>query len=497
MKNRKINLKNLSIRWKLFIYIALFAVGMVFVIWLFQVVFLSAFYRQSKIDELTALSKTIAENLDNQDLDTLITEVAGRNNICAMILDTSGNVLINVDTAPGCALHRLGSTELTALYAKAIKHGGSTMTDFADRSSLKMLNIEGDDVKISSVIPERTIDKNENIIYTQVVTEDSGNQSIIMLNTQISPVNATVTTLRSQLVDITIIFIVMAAILAIVLSRKISRPIVQINASAKHLGKGEVDVTFEGRGYREITELSDTLNYASTELSKVEHLRRELIANVSHDLRTPLTMITGYAEVMRDIPGENTPENVQIIIDEANRLAMLVNDMLDLSKIQSGTQELTLSVYNLTESIRDIMKRYTKLTEQDGYQITFEAAEDVYVEADMVRMTQVVYNLVNNAINYAGDDKVVIIRQTIVEGKVRIDVVDHGHGIAKDQLPYVWDRYYKIDKHHRQASVGTGLGLSIVKNIFEMHHMRYGVESTPESGSDFWFEMPIAKPKEN
>ena len=136
---------------------------------------------------------------------------------------------------------------------------------------------------------------------------------------------------------------------------------------------------FDASGYREIAELANTLNYAAKELSKVEALQRELIANISHDLRTPLTMITGYAEVMRDIPNENTPENVQIIIDEAKRLTTLVSDVLDISKLQSGTIPFNGEVLNLTENIREILTRYTKLTE---YKIIFEANEDIYVYGD-------------------------------------------------------------------------------------------------------------------
>ena len=118
---------------------------------------------------------------------------------------------------------------------------------------------------------------------------------------------------------------------------------------------------FEGKDYREVAELSDTLNATAKELGKNESLRRELIANVSHDLRTPLTMIIAYAEVMRDLPGENTPENVQVVIDEAGRLTNLVNDMLDMSKLQAGVMEKNDTVYNLTESIESVLERYNKL----------------------------------------------------------------------------------------------------------------------------------------
>src|SRR5699024_4536870 len=130
----------------------------------------------------------------------------------------------------------------------------------------------------------------------------------------------TVDTLKIQLWYLTIIMLLLGFVLAWVIARKISAPIRQINESAKTLASGEYDIPFQGGGFREISELNGTLRYAAGELSRVEQLRRDLIANVSHDLRTPLTMIAGYSEVMRDIPGENTPENVQIIIDETNRL---------------------------------------------------------------------------------------------------------------------------------------------------------------------------------
>ena len=156
----------------------------------------------------------------------------------------------------------------------------------------------------------------------------------------------------------------------------------------------------QGKGYLEIEELSNTLNYAAKELSKVESLRRELIANMSHDLRTPLTMISGYGEVMRDIPGENTAENVQIIIDETKRLTNLVNDMLDLSKLQAGAQEINSSSFNITEEIEHIIARYDKLLTNKDFTIQFQYDKPVFVKADIIKINQVIYNLINNAINY-------------------------------------------------------------------------------------------------
>ncbi len=201
-------------------------------------------------------------------------------------------------------------------------------------------------------------------------------------------------------------------------------------------------------------------------------------------------MITAYSEIMRDLPGENTAENVQVIIDETTRLTALVNDMLDLSKIQAGSDSLSMEEFNLTESINTILMRYAKLIENDGYHIDFDYEEDVFVEADEMKMSQVIYNLINNAINYTGENKQVSIRQTVKNGSVKISITDTGKGIAQEELPYIWERYYKVDKAHKRSTVGTGLGLSIVKGILEMHHAEYGVISEIGKGSTFYFTLP-------
>ena len=128
--------------------------------------------------------------------------------------------------------------------------------------------------------------------------------------------------------------------------------------------------------------------------------------------------------------------------------------------------------------------------ENDGYHIRFVSDQEVFVQADESKLSQVIYNLINNAVTYTGKDKAVTIRQIVLGNAVRIEVADTGDGIPADELPYIWDRYYKVDKTHKRARVGTGLGLSIVKAVLEMHGARYGVSSIPGQGSTFWFELP-------
>src|SRR5699024_4263965 len=164
--------------------------------------------------------------------------------------------------------------------------------------------------------------------------------------------------------------------MALFLASRIAHPIVEINHSSKALVRGEY-APYPGSACREIGELNETLVQVSHDLQQVEQLRRDLLANLSHDLRTPLTLISGYAEVMRDLPGENTPENVQIIIDEANHLTELVNDLLDLSKLQAGVVTIQREPFCLTELIQETLSRYNKMIESKGFRLTLQADEKV------------------------------------------------------------------------------------------------------------------------
>ena len=222
----------------------------------------------------------------------------------------------------------------------------------------------------------------------------------------------------------------------------------------------------------------------------MESERRQLIANVSHDLRTPLTLISGYAEAMRDLPDENTPENAQIIIDEAGRLNALVHDMLDLSRLQAGEKMLNLEKFNLTGVVSEVAERMNQLIQKDGYSISFECDGAVNVTADKSRVAQAVYNLILNAVDFTGPDKKIYVAVRVSGHRVRIEVRDTGKGISPEILPHIWDRYYSDSSSRREGSTGTGLGLSIVKTVCELHGGSCGVQ-TSQNGSTFWFELPV------
>ena len=273
-------------------------------------------------------------------------------------------------------------------------------------------------------------------------------------------------------------------VLAFFASKDLSKPIQNLSDSAKELATGDYDVVFEGGGCLEITQLSETLNNTTNQLRKTDKLRKELLANVSHDLRTPLTMIEGYGEMMRDIPGENNAENIQIIIDETKRLAKLVNDVLDFSKLQSGNFNFCPIVFCITDETSEIVSQFEKLS-AGKTKLSFIESGDVYVNADEVLVSEAIYNLVNNAVTHSGENSAVIVRQNVIGKNVRISVIDNGRGIPKDQLDNIWERYQK------GMGGGTGLGLAIVNTAVKMCGGTCGVESKLGKGSEFWIELPI------
>lgn len=480
-------------------------------LWLFQIVFLDSFYQKIKTENIKSCANAISTYIDNENFSFVLNNLATQNSLCIRIFDSNLSEIYSAQSFPDCIIHRISYTQLQQIYITASKSNTPITKIFSMDYMNSFKNFDQSEENyifnykkntppsyniynpFKSSKPFNSKEVFKNLVLAQILTDNQGNEYLLLLNSNITPINSTVETLRVQLIIITVILSILSIILSLILSKRLSNPIITTNNTAKQLAKGNYDIDFvkntSGSNYKEISELNQTLNYATYELSQVDKLRRDLIANISHDLRTPLTMIQGYSEMMRDIPGENTPDNLQIVIDETIRLTNLVSDILDLSQIQSGSQKLNLKNFNLTKSIKNILKRYSKLVQQDGYTIKFDFNVDVYVNADEIKISQVVYNLINNAVNYTGDDKVIKVNQILKNGIVRIEVIDTGSGIDPQKINYIWDRYYKIDKTHKRAIIGTGIGLSIVKSILEMHDANYGVINNLDHGSTFWFEL--------
>ncbi len=426
-----------KLKWRIFALLLAFTATLLVLLWTFQTVFLSDMYKFVRRREMDQAISLVEENLNSP-------------NYINVLYDLESNKEIYVRPTSEFVMPRHGMHMRGHMYQENMTETITEVRDFllADGSVLSLT------------------------FYAVI-----------------SPVEATVSTLKIQVLIISGIMLAISIVIGIITSRWIAEPIEEINKTAKMLTVGDYDLNFKGEGYREIEELSSTLNIASQELSKVEEIRRELMANISHDLRTPLALIYSYAEMMNDFPEEVTVEQTKVIMDETKRLTSLVNDILDISKLEAGTMSLNRERFNLTRSIEEVVNRMGELVKEEGFSLKFNYKEEVQVDGDKVKIIQAFYNLLLNAITHSGGEKKIDIKQTVKEDRVKLEVIDYGEGISKENLPNIWQRYYKIDKNHNRPVIGSGLGLSIVREIIDLHEGDYGVESEEGQGSNFWFSL--------
>ena len=340
------------------------------------------------------------------------------------------------------------------------------------------------------------VDKYSTLAYARYLRKAEDNEVYLYIFSPLYPVSSTVDILKDQLFYVTLITLIGAFSLAIYFANRISKPIKDITTTAKDMGRGNYNVKFVGNSYSEINNLAAALNTATYELGNADARQKDLIANVSHDLKTPLTMIRSYAEMIRDLSGDNPKKrntHLQVIIDESERMIHLVSDMATISAMQTKKIVLEKASFDLSAVSASILASYDIYQEQDGYDFVFNAPKDCIVFADKDRITQVISNLTNNAVKYCGEDKYIALTIRKIGRKYRLEVSDHGPGIKPEELPHVWERYYKTSTNYVRETSGTGLGLSIVKEILMLHNANYGVESKVGKGSTFWFELDMVK----
>lgn len=475
-KNRKKQKQKQPLKHYVWLYFMVMILCILVLLWLFQYFFLPRYYRAAKIREVIAAADSLINKFTSDDLHEYARQVTFNQNMYVLITDNDGHdVLIENNMGD----YSFFSEDKNSNFGKTI---------YQFRQQLD----EEENSYITKIARSDDFDRDE-IFYCTAFTSGDG-KYYLYAEAPIEPIDSTVNIIREQLIYISVILFELAFIVTVLISRRISSPIEDLTETAKEFGEGDYDVEFKAEGYKEIEELSIVLDDARNEVKKVTDLKKELIANVSHDLRTPLTMVKAYAEMIRDLSGDNPEKrekHCQIIIDEADRLSGLVNSILELSKLESGSQQLAKTSYSINEQIEDVLKRYTLMIEKDGYDISYDPDDDRSICADREKIGQVLYNFINNAINYTGDEKHIKIRQINKPGAVRIEVIDNGQGIPKDKLSEVFDRYYRGGKVKRET-VGTGLGLSICQEILKKHGFAFGVQSEEGKGSTFWFEAKEA-----
>ena len=439
------------------------------------------------IKNTIAAADKIASKSDTSGITEYIDDLSRENSILVFVIDTDGNILYSSDEYKKGPKDRSGEFNPVKAEFRGERGRYRELPENYDEFLSRLADSDDDEAELRS---------GDLYVYGRYISFcGSDEKAVLYIGTTLNAVGSTARIIRIQLLWVTALSVMIGFVLAWFMSRSFSRPVAQLNEKAHKLGEKSDEVPFRDGFCAELDELNDTLDTTAEKLRRSQEFQHDLLANVSHDLRTPLTMIKGYAEMIRDLSGDDPKkrtEHIQIIIDEADRLSALVNNLLELSKLESGNMELEITDFSIVDKINDCMTRYTLLIEQNGYDIKYEPDEDRIISADINKLDQVIYNFINNAINYTGDNKVIRIKQINLENCVRIEVTDNGSGISKEMLPLIFDRYYR-DAKVKRAVVGTGLGLSICKEILKKHGFAFGVSSVEGKGSTFWFEAPYAR----
>ena len=403
LKRIKLARRRLSSRtplqFKIALCFVLLTVIMAGLLWLLEVVLLERVYYNTRIRETEEIADMLLDSFENEDRVTFrqkLTNAAVSNQVCISLFDSRNRAPYYRDVmGNNCLLH--GHDTMILQFVEAL--------DQSEDGTIR-LRVFNEKIGMQTLVVGRIIGTQDDI------------QGCIFLNTILEPVGTTLHIQKHFILILTLVILAVGFLMALGLSNRLSVPITKITESAKRMAHGDYQTRFEGGSCREVDELARALTDAEREISKADSMQRDLVANVSHDLRTPLTMLKAYAEMIRDLSGDNPVKrnmHLQVIIDETDRLTALVNDILDLSKLENGSQKLEMQTIDAATWLSDIITRYKGVSEQMGYNIHFTPDESCEITCDPGKMERVVCNLINNAINYTGEDKNVYVRQVNTE----------------------------------------------------------------------------------
>ena len=478
--------------------LVVFLVTMLYTMYTFQINMLEDFYTSSVFQNLDRVAKEASQrledvtldNIDYYDYQAIVDPYYSQENgeVCVLIepsdtiVDTYGteDFYTSMQYQEGnsatthCSLDLTSDSQRQEIYEETKANGGEA---YYEIFRLLAMNQETDNLVAVSHIVERP--EGEYLVMASYTIKDLANVQ---------------DTISAQFIFLIVFVIIFTIVLAMIFSIFFVKPLKKINEEAKSLPQGVYDGDEIHTNIQEMVDINETLKESCISIKQADVARKELLSNVSHDLRTPLTMIVGYGEMMIDFDDEKTNDNIKLVVDEAKRLSNLVNDLLDLSKAELGKLDLNKEMVDLNDFLTSVYNQYRIYLENQNIKFDLELDEDIECELDDPRMRQVLYNFINNAMNYNDKEDPYIRLSTKKDGDtVTISVYDNGKGISPEDVDKIWDRYYKVDKEHKRQLIGSGIGLSLAKMILEAHGLEYGVESSLGEYSCFYFKIRAHK----
>ena len=467
-----------TIRGKLTIFVIALSAVLMSIVWLLTVAFFEPSYSRMINNEIEAKLHSVINIVESSDnLNSLSDELndLASDGICIDISDgkTLSCVGLSEGVGENCIVHASDTegfnffssstnTKNAIIMRREILEKGKTTTSF-----------EIEEIPVQAVMGDIT---------------DNG--YIVIVSSALERVTQAVSVVKSQLTIVTAIVLIVSIAGTMIFAKWFTRSLTDLSLAVKKVAGGDFTARATSKSNDEIGQLAEEFNRMTDEIGKANVLQQELISNVSHDLRTPLTLIKGYAENARDINIDNTEilvEDLNIIIDEADRLTALVNSVMELSKFSSGANQPKYSYFDLAELSADVIRKYRNISRLNDFEIELISPAEAEVQADPQQIERVLHNLVSNAVAHISSGGKITVRLIEEDAKIRVEVEDTGSGIAREELPHLFDRYYR--SRTNEGKQGSGLGLSIVKAILVSHNSEFGVRSTKGVGSTFWFKI--------
>lgn len=492
----EIKLKFKSVRFKLFFTMCVVILVIILSLVLINSIVLENFYIYSKTATIKQVYQKVNDYYNtentNVDLETELKKIAYKNNFDILIKTDTNLIIFTSDR------EFLSSTYI-----------------LKDINEIKSKSIEENETKINVKV---TTDEVNNVSY-MFLTGILDNGYVLYIRMPISPIEESVKISNTVLLMIGGITLVVAGIIASFISRKFTNPILQLNDIANKMAKLDFSKKYRITDTEdEINELGRSINTMSDKLeatikelqknnielekdieekSKIDEMRKQFISDVSHELKTPIALIQGYAEGL--IENVNSDEEsrkfyAEVILDETNKMDKLVKQLLELMKLEYGKREFDNEKFNINELINEVLRKCSVMINEKNIKVYFENKEPIYVYADEFYMDQIITNYLTNAIKHAEEVEKEIkieIKVEKVSNKIRVSVFNTGENIPEEDLQRIWGRFYKLDSSRNRQDGGSGIGLALVKAIMNNYQNEYGVKNK-KNGVEFYFDMDIS-----
>ncbi len=472
-------------------YLTTFVVIIVFSFFMLSFIFTSMIraYSSHETDNLLIeTSYTIKDRIEGnrvQNLDSFIkTEIMARfllindAEMNMLVCDTDGRLLFLTTTDPE-----------TGKRIPKIMNGSLTIS----LTSLKKQSSESGDYYLGIGDFDGVLDTENRICARELQYNDKNIGYVLVMKS--TAAETALISVTQRAVFTSSLWVMLAAVIAIYfITERLLHPLRSMTEATKSFAKGDFSARVPVYGRDEVSELAVAFNRMAESLANLEKMRNTFLASVSHDLRTPMTTIAGFIDNINSgaIPPEKQGYYLGVVSAEVHRLSRLVSEILDVSRLESGDRKFTFTDFDVSEVARLILISFEQKIEEKKLDVVFESEDCVPVRADKDAIYQVVYNLCHNAIKFAKTEGEFAIRIAPEKGKVRISIFDEGQTISKEDIPYVFDRFYKTDKSRGLDKSGVGLGLYICKTIIDAHGEKLTVTSEEGRGCTFSFTLPAA-----